>query len=153
MLRRNFLKALALAAVAPALVVHTDPVTAAVNPHQKYIDALELFDNAIAANKSSNDVKVVSAEMDKLYAFLMANFPKPTPGDQNFRKQVRELLEVRSAESLDSRLRHVPPQIAEMMWPVAVCKSLLNEHKVRVAGEYMPAFHEFINDYKWFIIA
>lgn len=168
MLRRNFLKALALAAVAPTLAVHAETIIPVVNPHQKYIDALVLFDKAIEINKSftwagrgteqytdqhREHVKLVSEHMNELFAFLMANFVKPNPGDMVFQKQVRELLETQMPESLDSRLRSLPPKVAEMMWPVAVAKSLLSEHKVRVAVPHMPAFGEFVEHYKQFIIA
>ena len=153
MQRRKFLKALALAAVAPTLMATAEPVAAAiVIPNQKFIDALALFDKAITAIKSSNDVKFVSAEMNNLYAFLMENFTKPVPGDTVFRQQVVELLEIESEESLDSRLRYVPPKLAEMIWPVAAAKSLLSEHRANVAVTHMPAFSEFVAHYKWFII-
>jgi len=152
MQRRNFLKALALAAGATALI-HAGPVVAAPHPHQKFIDALALFDNTIAVNKASKEVNDISFAMNELFAFMMANFAKPTPGDQEFTKQVLHLLETQSPESMDSRLRHVPPQIAEMIWPVAAAKALLSEHKTRVDARIMPAFSVFIKHYKEFIIA
>jgi hypothetical protein len=151
MLRRDFLKALAMAAVAPTLMAQSGQAMAAVNPHQKYIDALVLFDNVIAS-KVHDDPAVSTPEMEKLFSFLMANFAKPSTDDTVFADQVKELLNGPPKKSLDSSLRHIPPKVAEIMWPVVAAKALLSEHKVRFTVRGLPSFIEFSDRYRYFIV-
>lgn len=173
MLRRNFLKALAAAVLMPSMVVNATPAPIAINPHQKYIDALALYDVAVAVNTqyranlvahplNPDQVEVSDALVQEhgntFLAFLMANFQKPPArGEPEFeyeREQVMLILDMNHTTNKPcaALLRNVPPKVAEVAWVIAAVKSLLSEQRMYLIPPKCPAFAEFVAQYREIII-
>ncbi len=85
MLRREFLQALAMAAIVPTIAMVATPAHAvaevlpavAVNPNQKFIDALALYDRVIASHQAKAGHYIVHKRVDDMMEYVLANFEKP----------------------------------------------------------------------------
>jgi hypothetical protein len=150
MLRRDFLKALAAAALMPSMVAVAAQSPIAIptsNPHQKYIDALALYDGVIAADQHNFNNKA-----NELFVFLLSNFPSPEMNKATKLQFVTFLNVPPGGESIDKKLRSLPPEIAEILWPVAAIKSLIAEHKLPVMHSRSRAIMAFVDRYKQIIM-
>jgi hypothetical protein len=155
MLRRDFLKMLAMAAVMPAMPAVAQqfaPAAPVVHPYQKYIDALALYDKAVETLHAKAGIEVLAPQANELFVFMMDNFTPPEYTAEE-RQLVKDFLDVRSQSSVHERLRSVPPNFAEKVWPIAVTKALLSEHRMPLNAKTMPGFDLFVERYKEIIIS
>ncbi len=158
MLRREFLQALAMAAIVPTIAMVATPAHAvaevlpavAVNPNQKFIDALALYDRVIASHQAKAGHYIVHKRVDDMMEYVLANFEKPVINTENL-KVVADLLNDRTSAS-SARLREVEPYLAEVAWPVAAMKSFLSEYRIPLSPKASKGFADFIDQYKEIII-
>lgn len=155
MLRRDFLKALAFVAAAAAVPSMATPVIQPViNPHQKYIDALALFDAVVLAKANNADATEMNKHCCTVMSFVMDNFARPVDDEETV-EQIKHLLNttsIGSAAQCKEQIRKVPPDLAEAIWPIALTKALLADERITMNPKMNPAFAEFIEVYKPLII-
>lgn len=149
---------------------------------QKYIDALALMDQVIAAKNavnaehgedskwywSANAVEIrkpINAAWDTLYTHLHSNFVCPqsvsttgsvyTEVDQaEYESEIDEMVEMfkMEREQLEEALRKIPPVIAEVAFPVYVARHLLWTERMPINPQELTTFNEFHKRYGYMII-
>jgi hypothetical protein len=159
MLRREFLQALAMAAIVPTIAMVATPAHAVaevlpvvvVNPNQKFIDALALYDRVIAAHQAKAGHYVVHKRVDDMLEYVLANFEKPVLNATNL-AVVADILDDRTRAS-SARLREVEPYLSEVAWPVAAMKSFLSEYRIPLSPKTSKRFADYVDQYKEIIIS
>lgn len=155
MLRRDFLKALAVVAASAAVPSFAAPV----NPHQKYIDALALFDNVVEYGQQAKAISPsffgpqwdgLSEKIDVLYGHINQHFMAPDYS-QELMDAAAAVLKRSPREDAD-KLRSMPPQYAEMLWPFIATRLLLAYHKLPANPKASPEFGKHIAAYKHAIL-
>lgn len=145
--RRTFLQvtaALAVSASVPVLA-NVAPQVAAVDPAQKYREALRLFDRCVAVASES---KEVSLRLDKLLSYLKENFPAPSHDKVTLTAANRLL----KGPTDIAGIRGIPPTVADEIYPIALIKLGLTSYKMEPNQFYMKEFGWFHETYSQLII-
>ncbi len=159
MTRRGFLGALVagLAVAAVPALMPTDALAAlVVNPNQKYIDALGMYDEAVALGREFKLTKDATTgvqmheAVDRLFTHIFATFDAPERTKENHRA-VSDMLKHYDA-TVAAQFRKVPPVVSDVVWPVMAMKSLLCDYALPVDHRKLTIFTEFHARYGTFII-
>ena len=146
--RRTFLQAtaaLAVAASVPVMANVATQATVAVDPAQKYREALRLFDRCVAVASNS---KEVSLRLGTLLTYLKENFPAPKQDEETV-LTVHRLLQ----NKVDiAGIRGIPPSVADELYPVALIKMGLTSYKMELDPVYVTEFDWFHETYGQLII-
>lgn len=146
--RRTFLQAtaaLAVAASVPVMASVATQATVAVDPAQKYREALRLFDRCVAVASES---KEVSLRLNTLLTYLRENFPVPTHDTETI-LAVRSMLK----GPVDiSGIRGIPPNVADEIYPIALLKLGLTSYRMDLNPAYIKEFDWFHDTYSQLII-
>lgn len=158
--RRSFLKVMVM--MAAATVMPGVAVASTVNQNQKYIDGLALFNAMVACRNEDKtwDHERLQVKANEFFDWMAATFEHPGR-DPEVTKKVQEYLyrylngstKCTSHNNCYNDINQVPPEIADIVWPVAATKSLLAEFRVPVSPNKYPGFMEFVNRYKPHIVS
>ncbi len=141
--RRGFLKgmlgALAVAATAGSVL--------AADPNGKYVTAVRLLDEAIAAQA---DKVECNRRFDRLLRHCYDNFPQVTD-HQMGATHVHNLL-VKKLYSLED-IRGIPPKVADEIYAVALTRIALVDYRLPLDPSSLVEFDQFHQFYGKIIIA
>jgi hypothetical protein len=124
-----------------------------INPHQKYIDALALYDAVITSHTNGDPSDVLHAHWEDMFVFMLNNFQKPeiTP---EMRRHWNEQFNLNgNYYPMADRLRVLPPVFIECIWPLAAFKALLTEHQIPLVTRFSPSCGKFIDIYQTIIVS
>lgn len=179
--RRGFLHALAagVAIVSAPILLDASGValvapTTLINPHQKYIDALALFDKCVEINRQLPLIELHSkfdgknymgkdistdlhSAVDSLFEYLHTNFaiPENTAEDCLACSHVlgrfkinNEYLPMASIEDF----RKIPPTVIETVWPIAAMRFILRDYGMNINHRKLTQFKTFHERYGRLVI-
>lgn len=162
--RRQFMQA--FGAAAASMAVPSAIASVFVDPYAKYRTALEMYDKVLVVR---TDAKTATAEFDKLMTFVRENFAAPIENEQTLAEtkaamtgfedltqrpiytNYEEYQTRRYAEYI-KRVKSVPPQISESIWPIALLKLALKYDRLPLDPSMLTEFAWFHNTYGNFII-
>lgn len=139
--RRGF-----LGAMLGAIAVAAAPALAATSQPNKYQKALELYDAAVSAR--SNPV-MVNQRFDTLLTYLMDTFPF-TYNDATVDEMARV---IRVTKNDEHGWRKIPPDVSDIVYPVALIKMALAHDKLPLHPSDLKAFDRFHAVYGKAVIA
>jgi len=128
--------------------------------YAKYVHVLDLV-NSIPNGLGVDDA---SAMWDRIYHYIHEHFPapesyamsgssgKPTEIMVEEAKRCYEIL-LLSKEVLEEKLEKIPPEICEIVFPVAVARYLLRDLKMQFDHKFSTTFREFYNRYCFMILS
>lgn len=146
-------------AVVPMVAGATAPLTLAqqqIAQHgfafDKYQVALQKYD--LIGEADPSDQPTVTMMFDDLLTFLFAEFDLSGDHDELV-KQCKWLLDDSrkdTGKTSSQLLRETPSPVIEAMWPVALVKAVLCEHKARINTRTSHTFDKFAKAYINYIL-
>jgi hypothetical protein len=130
----------------------------------KYQCAISLMKNVISAR---NELLAAVVHWDILYRYIYENFEKPkSDSSAGFLKlqsikhspeieaEISECMEVLGGtdEEITAKIESIPPEFSEVIFPVAIARYLIREHRVPLDPYFSETFSEFHTRYGFAIV-
>jgi hypothetical protein len=166
--RREFLFGVAAVAVVAAVPGISIAQVEVVDEFAKYRESLRLMDLALelkgkfplepyefpghrgmAAKQDTPQMNIFHSRTDTLLAYMHANFPVPAKTTEE-KEMVVKILYWSSSENLKSyeeALRSLPPEFAEIIFPVAVVRFILRDQNMPLNHRRLKEFKPFCDRY------
>ena len=140
--RRGF-----LGAMMGALAVAAAGNVLAADPNGKYVTAIRLLDETIAAKADKDEC---NRRFDKLLRHCFDNFPKVSDFNTGVR-HVNQLI-VQKVYSLED-IRGIPPKVADEIYAVALTRIALVNYQLPLHPSQLVEFDQFHENYGKIIVA